>query len=100
MDRLLAAGCAPAWESQRLGDAFEGRTVVLTGTLTTMGRKTASDLIAAHGGKVTGSVSGKTDFVVAGENAGSKLEKAEKLGVRVLSEQEFLDMVGRAPQGR
>lgn len=99
-DRLLAAGCAPAWESQRLGDAFEGRTVVLTGTLTTMGRKTASDLIAAHGGKVTGSVSGKTDFVVAGENAGSKLEKAEKLGVRVLSEQEFLDMVGRAPQGR
>ena len=80
-DRLLAAGCTPAWESERLGQAFAGKTVVLTGTLSTMGRKTASDLIAAHGGKVTGSVSSKTDYVVAGENAGSKLEKAQKLGV-------------------
>ena len=89
-DRLLAAGCAPAWESERLGQAFEGKTVVLTGTLSTMGRKTASDLIAAHGGKVTGSVSSKTDYVVAGENAGSKLEKAQKLGVQILTEAEFL----------
>ncbi|MGI5884393.1 MAG: NAD-dependent DNA ligase LigA [Candidatus Spyradocola sp.] len=94
-DRLLAAGCTPAWESTRLGKAFEGKTVVLTGTLATMGRKAASDLITAHGGKVTGSVSGKTDYVVAGENAGSKLEKAEKLGVQILTEAEFLERIGQ-----
>ncbi len=94
-DRLLAAGCAPAWESERLGQAFAGKTVVLTGTLSTMGRKTASDLIAAHGGKVTGSVSSKTDYVVAGENAGSKLEKAQKLGVQILTEAEFLERIGQ-----
>ena len=94
-DRLLAAGCTPAWESERLGQAFAGKTVVLTGTLSTMGRKTASDLIAAHGGKVTGSVSSKTDYVVAGENAGSKLEKAQKLGVQILTEAEFLERIGQ-----
>ena len=74
---------------------FAGKTVVLTGTLSTMGRKTASDLIAAHGGKVTGSVSSKTDYVVAGENAGSKLEKAQKLGVQILTEAEFLERIGQ-----
>ena len=59
-----------------------------------MGRQAATELITAHGGKVTGSVSKKTDFVVAGEEAGSKLEKAQKLGVAVLSEDEFLQMLG------
>ena len=61
-----------------------------------MGRKAAGDLIAAHGGKVTGSVSKKTDFVIAGEEAGSKLEKAQKLGVTVLDEETFLNMIGYA----
>lgn len=94
VERLLAAGCTPTWETVTLGNAFEGKTVVLTGTLSTMGRKAAGDLIAAHGGKVTGSVSKKTDFVVAGEEAGSKLEKAQKLGVTVLDEETFLNMIG------
>ncbi len=94
VERLLAAGVKPTWEAVKLGDAFAGKTVVLTGTLATMGRKAAGDLIAAHGGKVTGSVSLKTDYVVAGKEAGSKLEKAEKLGVQVLDEETFLSMIG------
>lgn len=92
--RVLAAGVAPTWETVVMGDVFAGKTVVLTGTLSTMGRKDAGDLVAAHGGKVTGSVSKKTDYVIAGEEAGSKLEKAQKLGVAVLDEKTFLDMVG------
>lgn len=95
VDRLLAAGCTPTWESVTLGDAFAGKTVVLTGTLSSMGRKAAGDLITAHGGKVTGSVSKKTDYVVAGEEAGSKLDKALKLGVPVLDEAAFLAMLGK-----
>ena len=95
VDRLLKAGCTPTWESVTLGDAFAGKTVVLTGTLASMGRKAAGDLIAAHGGKVTGSVSKKTDYVVAGEEAGSKLDKALKLGVPVLDEAAFLAMLGK-----
>lgn len=95
VERLLAAGCTPTWESVTLGDAFAGKTVVLTGTLSSMGRKAAGDLIAAHGGKVTGSVSKKTDYVVAGEEAGSKLDKALKLGVPVLDEAAFLAMLGK-----
>ena len=95
VDRLLKAGCTPKWESVTLGDAFAGKTVVLTGTLSSMGRKAAGDLIAAHGGKVTGSVSKKTDYVVAGEEAGSKLDKALKLGVPVLDEAAFLAMLGK-----
>jgi len=94
VERLLEAGCTPTWETVTLGNAFEGKTVVLTGTLSTMGRKAAGDLIAAHGGKVTGSVSKKTDFVIAGVEAGSKLEKAQKLSVTVLDEDTFLNMIG------
>ena len=94
MDRLLEQGVCPTWESVSLGGEFAGKTVVLTGTLSSMGRQAATELITAHGGKVTGSVSKKTDFVVAGEEAGSKLEKAQKLGVAVLSEDEFLQMLG------
>lgn len=95
VERLLAAGCTPRWESVTLGDAFAGKTVVLTGTLSSMGRKAAGELITAHGGKVTGSVSKKTDYVVAGEEAGSKLEKALKLGVPVLDEAAFLNMLNK-----
>lgn len=94
VDRLIRAGCTPEWENIALGDAFQDKTVVLTGTLSSMGRKVAGDLIAAHGGKVTGSVSKKTDYVVAGEEAGSKLEKAQKLGVTILDEAAFLAMIG------
>ena len=71
---------------------FAGKTFVLTGTLPTMTRTEASDLIKSYGGKTSGSVSKKTDFVLAGEDAGSKLTKANELGIRVISEEELLLM--------
>jgi DNA ligase (NAD+) len=73
---------------------FAGKTFVLTGTLPTMTREEATAKIEAAGGKVTGSVSQKTDFVLAGAEAGSKLEKAQQLGVKILDEKEFLKMLG------
>ncbi|HOJ28526.1 MAG TPA: NAD-dependent DNA ligase LigA [Spirochaetota bacterium] len=74
---------------------FKGKTVVFTGTLKSMSRQEAESLIESLGGKASSSVSKKTDFVVAGTEAGSKLEKAQTLNVRILSEEEFLKMVGR-----
>jgi len=71
---------------------FAGKTIVLTGTLPTMSREEATAKIEAAGGKVTGSVSKKTDFVVAGAEAGSKLDKARELGVKILDEPGFLKM--------
>ena len=71
-----------------------GKTVVVTGTLERHGRKEIEDKIKAHGGKVTGSVSKKTDYVVAGADAGSKLATAQKLGVETLTEAEFEAMIG------
>ncbi|MCA8987120.1 MAG: NAD-dependent DNA ligase LigA [Planctomycetaceae bacterium] len=70
-----------------------GKSLVVTGTLTQFTRQEIQDLIRQHGGKASGSVSKKTDYLVAGENAGNKLENAQKLGVPVLSEQEFLDII-------
>lgn len=67
---------------------------MITGTLPTLGRKEAAALIEAQGGKVSGSVSKKTSAVLAGENAGSKLAKAQELGVRVISEEELLELLG------
>jgi DNA ligase (NAD+) len=72
---------------------FLGKTIVLTGTLPTMSRKEASALIEKHGGKTSSSVSKKTDYVLAGEDAGSKLTKAQQLGVTIISEEEFLAMI-------
>ena len=72
---------------------FSGKTVVLTGTLSSMGRKEATSLLEDLGAKVTGSVSKATDCVIAGEEAGSKLDKAHSLGVQVLSEDEFLALI-------
>ena len=72
---------------------FDGLTFVITGTLPTMDRKAAAALIEAHGGKVSGSVSKKTNYLLAGENAGSKLTKANDLGVSVISEEELQDML-------
>ena len=77
------------------GDALAGKTIVVTGTLTRYGRDEIEDLIRKLGGKPAGSVSKKTDFVVAGEKAGSKLEKAQSLGVRVISEEEFDKLIGK-----
>jgi DNA ligase (NAD+) len=72
---------------------FEGKTFVLTGTLPSLQRSEAERLIEDHGGKVSGSVSKKTDYLLAGEEAGSKLEKARALGVRILTEEEFRGML-------
>lgn len=83
---------APAAEADA-SSPFFGKTVVLTGTLSSMKRPEAAKLIERAGGKTAGSVSKKTDFVVAGEEAGSKLEKAEKLGVKIVGEDEFLKML-------
>ena len=77
--------------------AFDGRTFVLTGRLASMSRDEAADIIREMGGTVTGSVSKKTDFVVVGEDAGTKLRKATELGLRVLDENEFLKLAGRGP---
>jgi DNA ligase (NAD+) len=74
------------------GGVFAGKTFVLTGTLPTLSREAATAKIESLGGKVSGSVSKKTDFVLAGEEAGSKLEKAQKLGVQIIDEPEFLRM--------
>ena len=75
------------------GSALAGLTIVVTGTLPTLGRKEAAELIESNGGKCTGSVSKKTDLLVAGEAAGSKLTKAQELGVKVISEAELLEML-------
>lgn len=77
------------------GDALAGKSFVLTGTLPTLSRTDAAALIEAHGGRVTSSVSKKTDALVAGEEAGSKLEKARTLGIEVIDEAELLRRVGR-----
>ena len=76
------------------GSPFFGKTIVLTGTMEKMSRNQAQDKIRALGGNVSSSVSRKTDFVIAGPGAGSKLDDAKKYGVRVVSESEFLAMVG------
>ena len=89
---LIAQGVH--WETVETKDVtenrFKGKTVVLTGTLTQMGRNEAKALLQDMGAKVSGSVSAKTDFVIAGDAAGSKLTKAQELGVTVLTEEEFL----------
>ncbi len=80
-------------KKQKTSPLFEGKTFVLTGTLLTMGRDEAKEKIRALGGKASGSVSAKTDYVIAGEEAGSKLDEARKLGVLILSEKEFTAMI-------
>ena len=79
---------------EKEGSALDGLTFVITGTLPTMGRKEATELIEANGGKVTGSVSKKTDYLLAGKEAGSKLDKANSLGVKVISEEELYQLLG------
>ena len=80
-------------EEQSDDNRFEGKTFVLTGTLETMTRKEAEDIIEKLGGKTSGSVSKKTDYVLAGEEAGSKLTKAQNLGITIISETEFNEMI-------
>lgn len=91
--RLTEAGLETKSTAAPTSDRYAGKTFVLTGTLPTMSRDEASALIKAQGGKVSGSVSKKTDYVVAGEAAGSKLTKANELGVTVIDEATLLEML-------
>ena len=93
IERLIAAGVNTVYKSDKKSDIFEGLTFVLTGTLPTMTRDEAKMLIEQNGGKTSGSVSKKTSMVLAGEEAGSKLTKAQQLGIRIISEQDLLDML-------
>lgn len=92
LEKFKYAGVNMQQEIVAAGGKFAGLTFVLTGTLTTMSRNEASELIQSLGGKASSSVSKKTDYVVAGENAGSKLTKAESLGIKIISEAEFITM--------
>ncbi len=94
IEALRAAGVNFTGEQTVKGDQLAGQTIVATGSLTRFSRKEINDLIESLGGKASGSVSKKTSLVVAGENAGSKLKKAEELGIPVVDEQEFARMVG------
>jgi DNA ligase (NAD+) len=96
IERLRAAGLnfrSELFQPRAKAGPFAGKTFVLTGTLPTLKREEAAAKIESLGGKVSGSVSKKTDFVVAGEEAGSKLDKAQKLGVKIIDEKEFLAML-------
>jgi DNA ligase (NAD+) len=93
VERLLDAGITFPAAPQRAGDQFAGQTFVFTGSLSKFTREEAEAEVKKRGGKATSSVSKKTTYVVAGENAGSKLAKAETLGVTVLTEDEFLEMI-------
>ena len=95
IEELRSLGVEPAPPVQNLSDEFKGKTFVLTGTLQNMTRDEASEIIKQMGGKTSSSVSKNTSFVVAGESAGSKLDKAQKLGVIILTENDFLNMIGR-----
>ncbi len=97
IQRLKEAGVNMQQEESETGDTFAGMTFVVTGTLPTMGRAEATDLIQKLGGRAAGSVSKKTTYVLAGENAGSKLTKAQQLGIPVIDEKEFLNL---AKQGQ
>lgn len=94
VDMLKACGVATTHNNTKKDNSLAGKTFVLTGTLPTLSRSEASALIASHGGKVSGSVSKKTDYVVAGEEAGTKLVRANELGITVLDEEGLLKLMG------
>ncbi len=93
---LVKAGVKPYYEDETKGDLFKGEKVVLTGTLTDFKRSDAQKIIENYGGECMSSVSKATTMVLAGENAGSKLDKARALGVKIISEQEFKDIISKA----
>ncbi len=90
IDDLIAYGVSPVADRAATDSPISGKTIVVTGTLPTLSRKEAEDLIMDHGGKAAGSVSKKTDYVLAGEAAGSKLTKAQQLGIPIIDEQTLL----------
>lgn len=90
---LKECGINTKYEKIQIDDRFAGKTFVLTGTLPTLKRSEAKALIEKYGGKASGSVSKKTDYVLAGEEAGSKLDKAQQLGIEIITEEQFKDMI-------
>ena len=98
VERLLSAGVIPAEKAQADENAPQplvGKTVVVTGTLPSLSRSEAEDLIRQMGGTAAGSVSKKTSYVLAGEKAGSKLTKAQDLGIEILDEAAFMRLIGK-----
>ena len=95
IQKLKAAGVNMQYKSSRASDILSGKTFVVTGTLPSLSRDEAEKLIADNGGKAASSVSKKTSYVLAGEKAGSKLEKAKTLGIPVIDEAEFLNMINK-----
>ena len=93
VEKLKDAGVNTEYISTKTSEMLEGKTFVVTGTLPSLSRDEAEKLIADNGGKAASSVSKKTSYVLAGEKAGSKLDKAKTLGIPVITEQEFLDMI-------
>ena len=93
INRLKELGLNMKYESKKVSDKLSGLTFVLTGTLPTLKREQAKEMIEQRGGKCSGSVSKKTSYVLAGEEAGSKLTKANELGIPVLTEEQFLNML-------
>ena len=93
VDELKKAGVNTESKTVIKDNRFEGKTFVLTGTLETFKRSEDSKIIESYGGKTSSSVSKKTDFVLAGSEAGSKLDKANALGITVISEEEFKEMI-------
>src|SRR5207248_7509888 len=95
VEQLRKAGLTFAGKKKERGTKLTGKTFVLTGTLSRYSRDEAKKLIEDAGGRVSGSVSKKTDYVVAGADAGSKLDKAKELGVAVIAENEMEELIGR-----
>lgn len=93
LNRLEQSGLNLEWKGEKKGTALTGLTIVVTGTLPSLSRSEAEALIAQNGGKASGSVSKKTSYVLAGEAAGSKLTKAQQLGVPVIDEAQFMEMI-------
>ena len=93
INEMLAAGITPAAPKEKVSNVLEGQTVVVTGTLKNFTRQQIEQMIKDNGGKISSSVSKKTALLVAGENAGSKLDKANQLGIEVITEDEFLKRI-------
>ena len=94
IEQLKTFGVLTTYQTEKTDMIFEGMTFVLTGTLPTLSRDAATAIIEKHGGKASSSVSAKTTYVVAGEKAGSKLTKAQNLGVKIIDEETLLSMAG------
>ena len=102
IERLRAAGVQfESAERQRASDSLAGKSIVISGKFTAHSRDELKELIELHGGRNLAAVSGNADYLLAGENMGpAKLKKAEKLGIRILSEEEFMEMIGEDTAGR